>query len=1260
MKVLNKERKMEMAFQKKTKQLLSLLLTLAISISLIVPTLTWGNTVYAEDGTINYLADEIIAPGIRYTEEDHLDFQNTGRRTRINRMVIDPSGKDLHIISSKAGDTVNAMESIETQANRERAKGNNVVATINAGTFDMYTANGGIPTGLMIQNGAVITSQPNDFYNGQNVSCFYTTDNDTFNIAHLLVRGSIKVGEGFEKDVNLINRTNFYNRFAGPTRSYETYRVFTSAVNKTHTMELNSPDATVADPQLPIEESYALIEVNEFNGSIYPGETYTGQVSKVYTTQGFTIPENCIVLAGFNNDAGSVAALKEGDTVSYECRLYTGEWTGGFNYGTGMAEGKAEDVGEVKELTNVRSANSAFQDLAKDGVSLIDQNSNYDGLNARTLLGIAEDGKLQVATINESGMMEKSLTDGATFQEMVPYMVDTLGCKDVINLDSGGSAEMAVRRAGADKVTQASYPSDGGSRSVTDAIMFVSNSERTSEIGSVIVDKDINIYLGSAYKFSVRLTDTNNNALTLSDQTLVWSAEKGTIDSQGNYTAPAEVCSDIVTATVDGSFTGKAKVQVVDSTAVISISMTPDGSLALDQGDTKQFSLSAFNSDKQQVVISNDKAEWSVTDGVGTVKDGLLIVTAAQGTGSIGATIFEKTLKTDMIIGIKEQIIENFDHAAVEGFRVQRVNDGSTNYYGGAASASELIGLNNDELGDRSLSINYMQVSSYSNMNIWFRFNEADDKAGNGIWNEELRSAMDERYTAKAMPKRIGMMVYGDNSGNRLWVGVTAGYGTSSPQNMSNLGGVTINWTGWKWVEMPNSRRCMPCRSICRYLWIQRSNNTNEKTTVRFDDIKFLYTDDGVDLGGPEFSEITPAAGNIYSDVLNFSTAIIDAKSAVDASSIKVAVNGEAINDYTFDAAKGILSFTKTGLENGQDYTVTVSASDTLGNPSNPTLSVTYHVDTAPDKEAPVISTVTPRQGVFPVQVPRPRINFRLKDAKNAVEEKSIILKLNGQDLPVYFDKNTGFAYSQPDFDLPAGVSVFTIDAADTAGNAMSTYNGSFTVDPIGQPVDPNQYTVAVIPDTQGNTFSQKIYGRAAEDGSDFVIQMGDIVDVKDQSDYDAAIDDIHMLGGKHAIVIGGNHEGLNTEAYYNTFSTPTYYFQYGNALYIVLNSMLGQSVSYTDSTQYHWLEEVLKDNTLPNVYVLNHVVTRDDYLTDHNMSDAEANVFEGILSNYKTANPKHNITVLFGHLHTLHTWQVGGVDYIITGNAANKRLCDQ
>ncbi|HEX3039050.1 MAG TPA: metallophosphoesterase [Caproiciproducens sp.] len=220
----------------------------------------------------------------------------------------------------------------------------------------------------------------------------------------------------------------------------------------------------------------------------------------------------------------------------------------------------------------------------------------------------------------------------------------------------------------------------------------------------------------------------------------------------------------------------------------------------------------------------------------------------------------------------------------------------------------------------------------------------------------------------------------------------------------------------------------------------------------------------------------------------------------------------------------------------------------------------------------------------------------------------------------------------------------------------MKSYTDTLRIAPISQPSDPNNYKITVIPDTQGNTYSDRIFSRAANDSSSLIVHLGDITDGATQQEYDDAKKYVDTLN-KPCFVLAGNHEAFNgnLDLYYKTFGSPTYHFQYGNSLIVVLNSAYGQSVSSSDSTQYHYLQEILKENKLPNVYVFNHVVTRDAFSTEHNMSASEAQQFEGILSSYKKKNPSSNVNVIFGHLHTLYNWKVDGVNYIIGGNAAGK-----
>ena len=95
--------------------------------------------------------------------------------------------------------------------------------------------------------------------------------------------------------------------------------IYTSAITRNHVLTHNG--YTVAGGQ-----AYALIRLEDYDGAIRAGQTYSGSVEALYDADGFEIPEDCIVLAGYSDSAAGVASLEVGEDVSWTCHLYTGPY----------------------------------------------------------------------------------------------------------------------------------------------------------------------------------------------------------------------------------------------------------------------------------------------------------------------------------------------------------------------------------------------------------------------------------------------------------------------------------------------------------------------------------------------------------------------------------------------------------------------------------------------------------------------------------------------------------------------------------------------------------------------------------------------------------------------------------------------------------------------------------------------------------------------------------------------------------------------
>ena len=1257
-----------MRSNKRKGRIAAFALTLAMAVSMIPPV--------SAAARINYVANENLAPGIHYSEEDINGYGETGdRRVRINHLTINPQAEGVEFRSARAENTINAMESVGDQALRDVYQGVNVVAAINADPYNMTV---GINSGIQVRDGAIVISQPNNGYT-TTTPVFFIDEDGAAHIDPLRVVSDITVGEEYTGQVTMINR-NAYGSWQEDEQAFDTLRIFTSNLTSDNCMTYYSGSA-------PSQESYALIQLDDFDGAIQAGEAYSGTVAQIYEEPGFEIPEDCIVLAGYAGDAAGVAALESGAPVSFEAHLYTGEYTEDEN-------GRIADRGELCD--GVSTAVNGFHLLVKDGQVMEDMVNNAGtDINSRTVIGLTEDGTVEILCVNKPGAnFSGELTTGTTFKEIAAYMMDELHCVDVLNMDGGGSTEMVARRAGSEELETVSYPSDGSSRLVSNSLLIICNAPRTAEVSQVIVDGDSKLYLGSKTTFSVRLTDESGSSVSADGMEVQWSAEQGTIDENGCYTAPETPCEDVVTATVAG-VSGTAKVTVVDESGIASIGFNATGTVALKQGDTYAFGFSAYDTDNQQIVIDPAFASWTLTGdpAIGTLdENGVLTVTAESGEGEVSAEFLGEHYSAPVVVGLTEQIIDDFEGDQVAyHISSKYIYPNHSEYRAGDGENMVGITTEADQVKNGTGSLYWVYDTKdwtrQTNGTMYFYpdWDAAHEELG---WSAEEQAELMDQYRAKAQPKKFGLWIYsGDENGD----GVSDNYncmmtayfyandGTYVDENGETQyvgadGGAIqkktikitpdehMDWIGWKYFEfevpedwpMPITFNYMMMSNIYK-----GADQADYRTTVMLDDLKWIYTDEEQDLTGPTFSNTAPAAGGLFQNELHFTTTISD-PSGVNANTIQVTVNDVPVEDYTYDAQSGVLSFDQTGLEDGQSYRVVVKAKDNKGNDSVPYVDNTYRVDLSEDTAGPEVTNVTPASGCkTPVQIPSPRIGFQITDLKSGVNPETVRVTLNGQEITdVYVDEATGWAYAQPDFQLPqdATEATITIDASDKSGNAMETYSDTVAVDLIEQPADPDNYSITVIPDTQGNAYSDLIFPMAAESDSSLVVHLGDIVDGVNEEEFNAALNYVDSLD-KPALVLAGNHEGgnLDLDMYNDYFGSPTYAFAYGNTLLVVLNSAFTQSIEATDPTQYHFLEQVLEENTLPNVYIFNHVVTEDHFNTQHNMTAEECQKFEDLVGSYKAAHPEVNVSVVSGHLHTLECWDAQGVEYIIGGNAAGK-----
>jgi hypothetical protein len=376
-----------------------------------------------------------------------------------------------------------------------------------------------------------------------------------------------------------------------------------------------------------------------------------------------------------------------------------------------------------------------------------------------------------------------------------------------------------------------------------------------------------------------------------------------------------------------------------------------------------------------------------------------------------------------------EQMIDDFETYPIEAYHLDGYGYGGVAQYAGPLGSSNMLSFSTDTVhsGERSFKLDYdfsmWTRSTNGTLNLKPHWNTTI-----GSWTADKAAEMAAAYTTEVYPKKLGLWVYGDNKAPWLRAIMLAGDGSSKTLNLTTDTD-DVNWTGWKYIEADIPEGWALPISL-KYIYSVETDKQKDdySGTLYFDDLKFIYTDAASDLSGPEFSDTSPSGESIYADSIDFSTVITDELSGVDADSIAVKINDGVKTDYAYDETTGILSFPLQGLSDG-DYTVYVEAYDKAGNRSVPWIEKTYHIDTSPDTEAPVLTDVTPTSDVT-VKIPTPRITFHLTDKKSAVDAADISIKLDDTELSAYYDGSTGWGYAEPDEELTHGSHTLSIDEA--------------------------------------------------------------------------------------------------------------------------------------------------------------------------------------------------------------------------------------
>ncbi|MFK7692770.1 phosphodiester glycosidase family protein [Paenibacillus sp. HJGM_3] len=549
------------------------------------------------------------------------------------------------------------------------------------------------------------------------------------------------------------------------------------------------------------------VVLDVLEGDVKPGQTMRLKVAEVRKDTGNSpLTEGKVVLSASGTARPILSGLQAGDEI-----------TASFAFPPGYE--------------NVKLAMSGYM-LMQNGVVLNDVPPA--GVHPRTAIGTKADGTVVMMEIDGRA---PGFSEGVETSELGQIMKD-MGVVNALNLDGGGSSTFIARLPGESTFRMLNRPSDGVERQTGNSLLLINKTPAADASKLVIQPQFERVLAGTALPMQAKAVDATGHPATFTG-TVSWStnATYGTIDGNGTFTAGSTAGVAPIQATSAG-LSGSGSVEVV--TALTELKF-PDAEKAVDSGSTITLKVQALRNG-QEIVSNNRLFQWRVEGDIGSV-DAAGVFHATTESGKAGK-IFAKYGNVETSMGVKvgtpPVMLEDFEgdlsrYLVTAGASYNKSIASITNQDEYVRAGNQALKLEYDFTGKPSTSGAYLQAKNAANY-----------------------------IQIPGYPKKIGMWVYGDNSGYWLRAQIRANGGTASgtPINFTD-DAVGVNWTGWKYVEadVPQGLTLpltmdMPVRHMATAAKVKRAG------AIYVDNIRAIYGPTDDDFEPPIIKNIGPAEGS--------------------------------------------------------------------------------------------------------------------------------------------------------------------------------------------------------------------------------------------------------------------------------------------------------------------------------------------------------------------------------------------------------------
>jgi len=202
--------------------------------------------------------------------------------------------------------------------------------------------------------------------------------------------------------------------------------------------------------------------------------------------------------------------------------------------------------------------------LVVNGQSVVAQ-PDTDGTHPRTAAGIDADGHVILVTADDG-----SYSRGLTLTDLAQLML-SLGAVDALNLDGGGSAQMAVRLPGDVEASIVNSDDTSVDRPVVNALQVVSSAPTGPLDRLIAAPKEASVEVGQSVDFTAKGRDAGLNGVVVDPSTLDWSISRtggGAGDGAQLQRTPTGVT---VTAHQPGDYVVRVRTGGVEATALLTV-----------------------------------------------------------------------------------------------------------------------------------------------------------------------------------------------------------------------------------------------------------------------------------------------------------------------------------------------------------------------------------------------------------------------------------------------------------------------------------------------------------------------------------------------------------------------------------------------------------------------------------------------------------------------------------------------------------------